>query len=220
MKPKIKEIDGVLCEVDEKGMVIKQYKPSKQKEKNIKEGKPIHKFADDSIHLVEMEDGKKVWMQKGLNADLLPRKDWPFSEQVAKAILRNVQEGKTLTQLSRMEGFPPLHIMYHWRRKYKEFREELERAREDSADTFNDKIIEFVEKVNSDKDVQVARLKTELLQWAAKQANKERYGQKKASEKQEQSNIQIFIETGVPEKEVKSEALPRAKDILAKYGKE
>lgn len=121
-----------------------------------------------------LETGDIVWVQKDLPLEeqrkLAGRKfHYPYSRLLAERVCTMVAEGKTLTQISRMDGMPRYSTIARWKRDHPEFLELYKIAVEDRGEFYFTKMMEEVESAKADRDdVALARLKSDIFKYAAK----------------------------------------------------
>lgn len=186
--------DGVLVLKNERGEVIETQKTKGGKARVLsnKRNEPYHYVLDGR--------GKKVWVPKGTNPDHLPREVYPYSEVTADHILRHVTEGKTLTQVAKIEGIPPIHILYKWLREYPEFKSQLNEAKKSRAEWRADQVMAIADEEDIDEDaVPGKRLRKDILQWGAEMDDRATFGKQQKIVGDASQPIAFTVVTGVPE---------------------
>jgi len=125
---------------------------------------------------------------------------------MADFICQKYMEGKTMAEISKLDGVPPKHIIYQWKRKQPDFRKQLIAAKEDRAEYFHDELIDEARSITHKSEAPVAKVKIDALKWAAERGNPKEYGVIKEEQKAP-GPLQIIIDTGIrrTEKEVISE---------------
>lgn len=108
-----------------------------------------------------------------------------------------VTEGYSLKEISKIQGMPPLHIIYKWSRDYKVFKDCLQQAREDRAHFYHDHAIDTAMATNDKDKVPVSRLQIDTLKWAAEKGNSGSYGAKQVIEGNPDKPVNFIIDTGV-----------------------
>lgn len=73
-----------------------------------------------------------------------------FTPEICKEICERIVMGQTLLQLSRIVGFPDRKTIYDWRRKHKEFYEDMEKAYEMSDQAVFDEGFEIAHNAKYD----------------------------------------------------------------------
>jgi hypothetical protein len=121
-----------------------------------------------------------------------------YTKERAKRICELIEEGLTLTAISRMEDMPKLSTMYLWQDEHPEFMEAYSRARNRKADTIVDLI---QEEAYSSHDPQIGRLRIDALKWTASKLAPKRYGDKIEVEQSGQQNFKISF--AVPERDTR-----------------
>jgi hypothetical protein len=176
------------------------------------------KVHPDNIVKVKVH-GKWVWVQKGMNLDKLPKLVWPYSEWFRDNICNLLTQGMTLTQIARIEGFPPVYVMNNWYRTQPDYKEQTQLAREAFGDYCHDQVVEIAQGTKKKSDVPVSKLQIQAMQWAAERGNAARYGKSLSVKGDPEKPIQIVVDTGIrralPEapKQVEAEVVREAKDV-------
>jgi hypothetical protein len=202
--------DGILRLIDtETGHVLAQQATKRSNLASPKTGKrhasgrPLGRKPADvnaTHHWILDGNGRKHWVPKGMNPDQIPQVVHPYCEVTVDHILRFVTEGKTLTQVSKIPGMPPVHTVFKWLRKYPEFKSQMNEARKARAEYYADKAIDTAELTEEDK-VQSDRLKTDTYKWAAEVNDRETYG-KQTKLTGNVGSVNLTIVTGVPQPQV------------------
>jgi len=100
-----------------------------------------------------------------------------YDPKIATEICTMLAEGKSLNEISKMNGLPCLTAIYNWLRAEPSFASNYARAKEDSADTFAAMMIDAVNGPFSDAlEVNVARLKLDAYKWIACKLKPRSYG--------------------------------------------
>lgn len=77
-----------------------------------------------------------------------------YSDEMAEQICSLIAEGKTVTQICRMKGMPPMRTIFRWLESHESFRQKYARARECQADVFASQIIEISDKCRKGKRIE------------------------------------------------------------------
>lgn len=180
--------------LDENGKLIEtQYVKKNHKDKTkVRKTQPKKK----GLHQVKGPSGKLVWVQDGVNPDDLPQTIWPYSRTLADQIIIEIVEGKTLKDISKLKGFPPLHTLYYWMRQYPEFEEAVDWAKKRRAEHYHDKVIEVAERTKKKSEVNVNKLKISAYKWAAQVGSPQDYGAQE-SRNNGATQINVQIDTGI-----------------------
>lgn len=187
--------NGLVEFVDENDVVVEKEMPPKgnfAKKKRVFREKGYHKVKQVINH-----EGKVSWVGRGVNMDNIPHVEWPFSQLVSDMILMHVIEGKSLKDISEMEGFPPRHIIYRWTREHPEFKDHLEIAKRDRASYFHDKALDIAMAVRTKTDAVTAKVKIDTLKWAAEKGSPSDYGNRQVVEGNPDKPITIVVDTGI-----------------------
>jgi hypothetical protein len=102
-----------------------------------------------------------------------PHRDYDI--EIARQIVAEYADGKTLTEISRLEGMPSLLMMYKWRADYEDFRVALENAQEPHADSLANQTIEISD---TERDAGKSRNRILARQWLAGKVNRAKYGER------------------------------------------
>ena len=81
----------------------------------------------------------------------------PYSPELAKRICDELAEGKTLAAICRAEGMPGRMSVHDWKKRYPEFGEAFELARDAGYDAIADEAIEIAEDGQNDWTERPAR---------------------------------------------------------------
>ena len=168
---------------------------------NTKTAKSLTPREQDLYHWVLTADMVPKWVPKGTDPSELRRTVWPYNEVTKNIICQFVMEGKTLKEIGKIKGMPPAHTIYYWIRKYPEFKQELEVAKELRAEHFHDKAIEVAEKSKKNTILQ-DKLKVNTYKWAAQVNNPKNFSGKPPEQKENNRPIAIVINTGIERDDV------------------
>jgi hypothetical protein len=102
-----------------------------------------------------------------------------YNEALADLICYELENGKSLREISRDKSFPERSTVLRWQRDKPDFAAKIARAHIDQADSHAERILEIVGKVEAgDMDPNAGKVAMWGLTWtAAKQAPK-KYGEK------------------------------------------
>lgn len=187
-------LDGVLELVDEEtGKVIfREKKGPKNKVPLTKQGGTFHYVIDNA--------GRTVWCPKGTNPDDLPHVVYPYSEVTCSLILEKIASGMLLTQVCRLEGMPPYHVVNKWLLRYPDFKALMKEARLAKGEFYADKAIETAEEADED-NVQAHRLKVDTYKWAAEVNDRNTYGKNVKVSGDAEQPVAFMISTGIVREE-------------------
>ena len=165
------------------------------------------------------EDGKltKVNLSTGevefCNEDLPVKQYWTYSEAYCDIICKLLCE-KTLSQICKLPGMPPVSVISYWRTKNPEFAKRMRESKKMLAETkYHDAIVDSTEIKYDDKgemipldprNVPVDKLQFDRLKWLARVNDPEVYGEKMQLSGNKDAPLQIVIDTGIRREEDKS----------------
>lgn len=185
--------DGVLQCVDDSGAVVavQKAKPDRRKRAPKPERPPSHFVLDDK--------GRKIWVPRGTNPDDLPRKFYPFSDVTWEHVCRLVMEGKTLTEIGKLEEFPPTHILFKWKANRPDYETQYLAARRARAELRADKVMAIAnQKTISEKRAPGERLRSDLFKWGAEMDDRSAFGKQTKIVGDASQPIVFQVVTGVP----------------------
>ena len=73
-----------------------------------------------------------------------------FTPELAEQICDLIREGKSERQICKMPGMPPLRTLQDWKDRNPDFLQQSARAREASAEKFNDELLELQANLNNE----------------------------------------------------------------------
>lgn len=105
-----------------------------------------------------------------------------YDHDVALAICELVASGKTLRNVSKRAGFPSRPTIYRWLTLNPKFFDAYERAKELSAQSFEDEALDMARELREPNEftgtkVQAYNIAMGQLRWSAARRDKTRYGQ-------------------------------------------
>jgi len=213
--------DGVLECINEKGEVIAVQKQRPKTPAQIVDGVVIQKGSNpgkgrrreedkNSHHFVLDGRGRKLWVPKGTDPDSLPRLIYPFAQVTCDHVCEMISEGMTISEIGKIEGMPPIQILYKWQREYPEFAEQLVFAKKQRAERRADKLMAIADqKTISEARVPGERLKKDIYQWGAEMDDRATYGKQTKVVGDATQPVVFQVTTGVPDPviDVASEAV-------------
>ncbi len=158
----------------ETGEVVAHGKPSKGRQTLIERG---HKFEPEPM------------------AGTLTVK-FPYTEGLVVDILDEIREGKTVTEIGKLDKMPPAKYIRWMMGKYPEFKAWADAAKQDRAEFFHDKIEELARLTTND-NARPNTLKLKAYMWLAQVGNPKEFAPK--PQEQNKGNITFIINTGVPD---------------------
>lgn len=117
-----------------------------------------------------------VWLEKGLNADLVPGLEgMPYSRVVADLVCQDITGGALLSTAGGKFGVTYADIC-RWKREQPEFKEALLQAKKDRAEYYHD------EAVGTAKKSGKPYLQVETYKWAAEKGDPQGFGVEKGNQ--------------------------------------
>ena len=116
-----------------------------------------------------------------------------YTTEIGDYICDKVREGMTLTKIVALLPDVSLSQVYAWKATIPVFKERLNEARKQRAESFQDKAIDLaIDNVGIDsKEVASVRLAVDTLKWAAEKNDPDRFGKKEEGKLQKTSNYTI-----------------------------
>ncbi len=176
---------------DDAKPVIKEAAPRRKSGRKKMKDRGTHHWVIDG-------DGKKRWVPIGTDPHTLPFTHFPYNQVSHDAITLEIMAGRTMLEISKMEGFPTLRAMQGWLIKYEDFRRDMDKAREIRAGYYHDSAIDKAEKVKKNTVAQT-KLQVDTYKWAAEKGDPSRYGNQTKIVGDPDRPVQILVETGIRE---------------------
>ena len=117
-----------------------------------------------------------------------------YTQELADRICERLADGESLRAVCRDEAMPCKASVFCWMRKYPEFLDQYTRAKEESADSHADDLIEIADDSRNDwmelhgeddagwkangENIQRARLRVDTRKWLASKLKPKKYGDK------------------------------------------
>lgn len=102
-----------------------------------------------------------------------------FTPELADKICEELAAGKSLRSVCASEEMPSLSSVFKWLREDEAFSHQYARAKDESADSYQDKIAEIGDDVlNGKYDPQAARVAIDAYKWTASKLKPKKYGDK------------------------------------------
>jgi hypothetical protein len=133
-----------------------------------------------------------------------------FTQKMSDYICEQLAEGRSLISICKDDNVPSRGTINKWIRENEEFCANIARAREEQADYYLDKQIEFTELATGD-DFQLRRFQADNLKWVASKLRPKKYGDK-LEVKNEHSGSVTVEATLSPLSEIISEFKPGASE--------
>lgn len=100
-----------------------------------------------------------------------------LTKEIEDHICEELATGRSLISISRDKGIPSCATIYRWMKTYPEFAISIARARDDQADYFFDKQIEFAEEATTE-NYMVKKFQADQLKWVAGRLKPKKYGER------------------------------------------
>jgi len=106
-----------------------------------------------------------------------------YSKDLADEICFLIAQGNSMRKVAAMEKMPCGQTIFSWFRDYPDFLEQYTRAKEESADSDQDKLDEIAEKVlTGEYEPQPARVAADIIKWSASKKKPKKYGDRQQIE--------------------------------------
>jgi hypothetical protein len=102
---------------------------------------------------------------------------WERTPELVDKICDALAEGQSLIKICSTKGMPSRSTVLKWMREDKEFCASIAHAREDQADYYLDKQIEYAENATIE-DYQLRKFQADNLKWVASKLKPKKYGDK------------------------------------------
>lgn len=152
------------------------------------------------LERVQTPEGE-AWLAPGVARRELSVRSVEYSPIILDLICQEIVNGKGLTEVCQLEGFPTYQTLCRWRRKHPEVNEAIEQARRDRAEVLRDETLAHVKRVAMDNlgtkgDVAATGVLLDATKWATGVDN-ERYNPKAKVDAAVIAPTQIIINTGI-----------------------
>jgi len=180
----------------ETGELVAVQKPTPKMQEKIDSGKPIYVKKD--YDLIKTEDGKKVADPESfpMEGKQKGRCVYPYNVDTSAAVIEYMCEGKTLREISKLKGMPPVATIYYWMAKHVEFKHDINVARKVRGEMFADEAIDIARSTSSMRS-RADKLKIDTLKWAAKVNNPEQFSDTIKHTGDATNPITIVVDTGI-----------------------
>jgi hypothetical protein len=121
-----------------------------------------------------------------------------YTPQLAIAICARLADGESLRSVCRDEAMPDKASVFRWLREHADFCDQYARAKEESADTHADEILDIADEGSNDwmqrndpenpgwvangEAIQRSRLRVDTRKWIASKLKPKKYGEKVSTE--------------------------------------
>jgi len=152
----------------------------------------------ETLELVVLQDGTKVWTQPALAPTIKGTNDVLFSPMIIDLLCQKIVEGKNITDICGLAPFPSYVTFSRWRREHPWIDQAIEKARADRAEFYRDQIMKEAASAVSTKDpINASSLKIDALKWASSIDDPTRYSPKAKVEATVNMPTQIIVNTGI-----------------------
>lgn len=131
-----------------------------------------------------------------------------YTQEISDYICEQLAEGRSLISICKDANAPSRSTINRWIREYEEFGANIARAREEQADYYLDKQIEYTELATGD-DYQLRKFQADNLKWVASKLRPKKYGDKLEVKNEHSGSIAVEA-TLSPLSEIISEFKPGA----------
>jgi hypothetical protein len=98
-----------------------------------------------------------------------------YTDAMAEKICDEIAYGRSLQQIQRDPGMPPMQTVMRWLEANEQFRDQYARAREKQADHYAAEIVEIAD---TEEDPQKARVRIDARKWVASKLRPKAYGER------------------------------------------
>ncbi len=170
----------------------------------------MYEVVGDHIHVTDMVSGvilnqedlygmtvedKRIRLPNGV----VREPTWKFSEAYADVIVDQVMQGRTLSEITNMQGMPSYATIVKWKSEVPQFKERLSEARRSRAELFHDRVVDSLNESapETPAEAQHAKLEFEKLKYLAEKNNPEEFGAKQTISGDKGNPIRIVVDTGI-----------------------
>lgn len=162
------------------------------------------------------------YLTKELRRNCLMTKHWNYTPAIADHIVQLISEGRTLSEISKMQGMPSSSVIAKWQKESEDFKSRVVEARKVRAERFHDAVVEASSITpHLDKDsIPAAKLHFEQLKWLSMVGDPTRYGNKTTIGGDSNAPVTFLVKTGIvrsPEQEALLENPREAPDNVIDY---
>ena len=100
---------------------------------------------------------------------------WELTQDIEDRICEELASGRSLISICAAEDMPSRWTVLRWMRQNDQFATSIARARDDQADYYLDKQIEFTE-IATINDYQLRKFQADNLKWVASKLKPKKYG--------------------------------------------
>lgn len=122
---------------------------------------------------------------------------WTYSREFAERVVHHIIAGKSLSKISKLDGYPSYETICYWRANNVDFDNAIKKAKQCRAeiyrDLIEDSIIEDLEL--APEQIAAAKLKYDKLKYLASVDDPTTFGKQSAGGGD--TNVQVIIDTGI-----------------------
>ncbi len=124
-----------------------------------------------------------------------------YCEEIAIRICEQLSLGKSLRKTCDLDGMPSMLTVLTWLNRFPEFLAQYQRAKDESADTHADDMLDIAEEsmhLKKPHQIQAARLRIDTRKWIASKLKPKKYGERVHTEVSGTMSLeQIVATTGI-----------------------
>lgn len=151
---------------------------------------------DGRVNKITLPSGKTAYIERTLGEN--PRiTRYVYSELQAAAICTLLADGHTMRDIARKPGFPPIMVIRRWRIEHPEFEEQIQLAKKDRAEYFQEKVLDSVKDISDKDDAAVARVQVDAYKWAASVDDPDVFGTKTKISGDPSAPLTLLVDTGI-----------------------
>lgn len=159
-------------------------------------------YAKEKKATLAMVNGREILLEPGVTADKVGPgavRQWTYSEIIGDTICQMIVEGWPLSKICKEPGFPPIHILFRWRKENSSLEESIRLAFRHRAEFHRDKVLEIAtdNETAATEDIGGAKLAIDSHKWLATTDNHERFGLKTKIDADVKLTARFVIDTGI-----------------------
>lgn len=137
--------------------------------------------------------------QGGTILDHSGRVPWTYSPMFGDLICGKMLEGRTLSEVCKLQGMPPRATVMRWRSMHPGFDEQVQMAQRMAAEHWHDEVAESVPKEEDigKEAVPAAKLAFDKRKWLAEKNDPDRYGPRTKVSGDDSQPITVVVDTGI-----------------------
>jgi hypothetical protein len=159
-------------------------------------------YAKEKKAQLVQVNGREILLEPGVTADMVGKekvRQWVYSEIIGDTICQMIIEGWPLSKICKEPGFPPIHILFRWRKENSSLEESIRLAFKHRAEFHRDKVLELAtdNETAATEDIGGAKLAIESHKWLAQTDNVDRFGLKTKVDADVKLTARFVIDTGI-----------------------